>query len=110
MAVIAISAGCGEHEAVKDFNALADKACACEDMACIQGVAADMKALQEKHKDAKGTQATIDKIKAAGEKANRDRSQQNGATECFRRGFGDDRGVLQLIFNHDQHFHRRRWA
>jgi len=32
-------AGCGEHEAVKDMNSIADEICACKDLKCAQDAA-----------------------------------------------------------------------
>ena len=67
--MMALSAGCGEHESVKAMNDFAEKTCKCEDMKCITDAGKEMVEIAAKYKDAKVSQGDADKIKAATEKA-----------------------------------------
>jgi hypothetical protein len=59
------AAGCGGAEAVKDFEALAEKACACKDSECYTKVSGDMTGLMEKHKSTAGSEEQGKKIAEA---------------------------------------------
>jgi len=67
--MMALSAGCGEHESVKAMNDFSDKVCKCEDMKCLTDSTKELTELGAKYKDAKVSQSDADKIKAATEKA-----------------------------------------
>ncbi|MFT5431138.1 MAG: hypothetical protein ACI9OJ_001817 [Myxococcota bacterium] len=62
-------AGCGESEAVKDMNAIADELCECKDAACAAKASAKLAELGVKHKDTKVTEADKKKVTEAGERA-----------------------------------------
>lgn len=54
--------------AVKDFEAAAVKACACKDMDCYKKVTDSLSGLQQKYKDAVGSEADAERIVEAGKK------------------------------------------
>jgi hypothetical protein len=68
-------AGCGKNEAVKDMEALADRVCACKDVACASDEMKKAGELMTKHKDSRGTEADMKAIAAAGQRM----------TECMQK-------------------------
>lgn len=60
--------GCGGDAAAKDFEAAAEKACACKDIECYTKVTGELTGLQEKHKSAVGSEADAKRITDAGKK------------------------------------------
>ena len=63
-----LAAGCGKNEAVKDMEALADRVCACKDVACASEEMKKATELMTKHKDTRGTESDMKAITAAGQR------------------------------------------
>lgn len=85
--VFALFVGC--RDASKDLQALADRACACNDKACAEAVVDDLVALAREHKTARGNEGRA--AKAAGQmmqcavKAGADAGELAAKLEAARR-------------------------
>jgi hypothetical protein len=75
MGFLLAGAGCGKNEAVKDMEALADRVCACKDVACASEEMKKATELMTKHKDTRGTESDMKAITAAGQRM----------TECMQK-------------------------
>jgi hypothetical protein len=69
------SVGCGKNEAVKDMEGLADRICACKDIACASAEMKEAANLMTKHKDSRGTEADMKAITEASKRM----------TECMQK-------------------------
>jgi hypothetical protein len=68
LGTLALGGACGKNEAVKEMEALADRVCACKDVACAMEEAKKATEMATKFKDAKGTESDMQAITAAGAK------------------------------------------
>lgn len=66
--VLTLSAGCADHEAVKDMNDYAAKVCACKTVKCIVETSKEGLEINKKYEGAMVRESDNEKIAAAAEK------------------------------------------